>query len=91
MKLTIILILIFLSAHEEVASQVISSSLPEKINPNERFIFYLHRGVVTGRGDNAVNQSMPEWGPHEYNNILDSLKRRGFNVISEVRKESVDD
>ena len=58
MRLTIILIVIFLSAHEEVASQIISSSLPEKINPNERFIFYLHGGVVTGRGDNVVNQSM---------------------------------
>lgn len=34
---------------------------------------------------------MPEWGPYEYLNILDSLRSRGFNVISENRKEGVND
>lgn len=42
-------------------------------------------------GDNAINQSMPEWGPYEYSHILDSLRKRGFHVISEMRKEGVDD
>ena len=42
-------------------------------------------------GDNAINQSMPEWGPYEYSHILDSLRKRGFHVISEIRKEGVDD
>jgi hypothetical protein len=34
---------------------------------------------------------MPEWGPYEYLNILDSLRNRGFNVISENRREGIDD
>lgn len=42
-------------------------------------------------GNNAINRSVPEWGPYEYLNILDSLRSRGFNVISENRKEGVDD
>jgi hypothetical protein len=56
-----------------------------------KFVFYFHGGVVTELGDNAINQSMPEWGPYEYSNILDSLRKRGFRVFSEIRKKNVDD
>jgi hypothetical protein len=34
---------------------------------------------------------VPEWGPYEYFNIVDSLQKRGFNVISEMRKKGIDD
>lgn len=54
-------------------------------------MFYLHGGVVTALGNNAINQSVPEWGPYEYLTILDSLRRRGFNIISENRKEGIAD
>jgi len=53
------------------------------------FLFYFHGAVVTEYGDNAINQSMPEWGPYEYSNILDSLRIRGFVVMSEIRKKGV--
>jgi hypothetical protein len=72
-------------------SQTIGSSLPSQIKKHEKFLFYLHGGVVTVLGNNAINQSAPEWGPYEYLNILDSLRSRGFNVISENRKEGVED
>ncbi|MEP7375488.1 MAG: hypothetical protein ABI675_18970 [Chitinophagaceae bacterium] len=72
-------------------AQSISSSLPQKIERSEKYLFYLHGGVVTVLGNNAINQSVPEWGPYEYLNILDSLRRRGFNIISENRKEVVPD
>jgi hypothetical protein len=61
------------------------------VQASESYLFYLHGGVVTVLGNNAINQSVPEWGPYEYLNILDSLKDRGFNVISENRREGVDD
>src|SRR5262245_58067122 len=73
------------------SSQSISSSLPGKLSPTDRYLFYLHGGVVTVLGNNAINQSVPEWGPYEYLDILDSLRKRGFYVISENRKEGVDD
>jgi hypothetical protein len=73
------------------STQSISPFLPEKIVPSENFLFYLHGGVVTVLGNNAINQSVPEWGPYEYLNILDSLRIRGFNIISENRKEGIDD
>jgi Domain of unknown function (DUF5703) len=56
-----------------------------------KYLFYTHGGVVTGRGNNAVTEAAPEWGPYEYSNILDSLRRRGFNVFSEIRQKDVDD
>ena len=73
------------------STQSISPFLPKKIVPSENFLFYLHGGVVTVLGNNAINQSVPEWGPYEYLNILDSLRIRGFNIISENRKEGIDD
>jgi hypothetical protein len=71
--------------------QTISTTVPKDINKAGKYLFYLHGGVVTVLGNNAINQSVPEWGPYEYLNILDSLRKRGFNVISENRKEGVDD
>ena len=67
------------------SGQSISSFLPKKLTPSGKYLFYLHGGVVTVLGNNAINQSVPEWGPYEYLNILDSLRIRGFNIISENR------
>lgn len=86
----IFLALLFLYQSAAIG-QTISSSLPVKISNSEKYLFYLHGGVVTVLGNNAINQSMPEWGPYEYFNILDSLRVRGFNVISENRKDGVAD
>ena len=87
--LTAIIVFHVLVPH--LPAQSISSSLPHKINPSERYMFYLHGGVVTVLGNNAINQSVPEWGPYEYLNILDSLRKQGFYIISENRKEGVSD
>ena len=74
-----------------ISAQAVSSSLPSRIEKSRQYLFYLHGGVVTVLGNNAINQSVPEWGPYEYLNILDSLHVRGFNVISENRKEEIND
>ncbi|HZI53710.1 MAG TPA: hypothetical protein VFD56_08410 [Chitinophagaceae bacterium] len=73
------------------SGQFISSFLPKKLTPSGKYLFYLHGGVVTVLGNNAINQSVPEWGPYEYLNILDSLAMRGFNIVSENRQEGIDD
>lgn len=74
-----------------VPGQTFYPSISGKIMNSEKYLFYLHGGVVTELGDNAINPSRPEWGPYEYHNILDSLRKRGFNVISENRKKGIDD
>jgi len=71
--------------------QTVTTNVPRQIKKSEKYLFYLHGGVVTILGNDAINQSMPEWGPYQYLSILDSLRNRGFNVISENRKEGVAD
>lgn len=86
MKFWIPLVLL---ANSFAHAQTASPFLPNKLSPYEKYLFYLHGGVVTSLGDNAVNPARPEWGPYQYLAILDSLRSRGFRVISENRKEGV--
>lgn len=85
------MLFILLAVQTASFGQTIGSFLPKEISKTDKYLFYQHGGVVTVLGDNAINQSMPEWGPYEYTRILDSLRKRGFHVISEIRKEGVDD
>jgi hypothetical protein len=89
--LYIFFVLIFLATTDNAIGQTIGSSIPAKVDVKGKYLFYLHGAVVTQLGDNAINQSAPEWGPYEYSNILDSLRKHGFYVISEIRKKDVDD
>ena len=82
--------LLLLFMHGAVA-QTISAALPRPIDNKGRYLFYLHGGVVTVLGDNAINRGAPEWGPYQYSNILDSLRNRGFYVVSERRFEHITD
>ena len=74
-----------------IHAQTVGSFVPRHIDGEAKYIFYLHGGVVTNKGDGAINESAPEWGPYEYTYILDSLKKRGFHIISERRMPEVDD
>lgn len=85
----VLLGLLFLSCKPTSPNRHIGPNLPTQIEQSEKFVFYFHGGVVTTLGDNAVNQSMPEWGPYEFTKILDSLASRGFHVISERRKPGI--
>lgn len=84
-------ILVLLIAVNVAQGQHKTLFLPENIDAQEKYVFYFHGGVVSVDGDNAVNQSRPEWGPYEYSAILDSLRKRGFEIISEIRKEGISD
>src|SRR5450755_2050916 len=87
----ILWVLLLLTSAADAIGQTIGSSIPSKVDLNGNYLFYLHAGVVTELGNNAINQSVPEWGPYEYFNILDSLRKQGFNVISEIRGKGIDD
>lgn len=87
MQTKLITIYLFFSVLVNTTStaQEIGASLPKKIDPAARYLFYLHGAVVSFVGDNGINRGAPEWGPYQFSAILDSLRRRGFNVISEIR------
>lgn len=69
-----------------VLAQPNGGYLPKSITPNTQYLFYLHGGIVQQQGADAVS---PYFGPYKYLDILDSLRNKGFKVISEIRpKES---
>lgn len=85
MKSTYIILLAVLVQTINLSAQTITSWVPKKINPNEKFVFYLHGAIIESQGANAVSSS---YGAYEYNNILETFKSKGFNVISEARKNT---
>lgn len=52
---------------------------------SQSVVFYLHGKIVENQGANAVDNVNGN-GAYKYQDILDSLKKRNFTVISEVRK-----
>lgn len=66
---------------------LIYSHLPETIDPDARYVFYVHGKIIEDEGVNAVS---PTFGPYEYTEILRYLAARGFTVISEVRTAHTD-
>jgi pimeloyl-ACP methyl ester carboxylesterase len=58
------------------------SDLPAVIDPRARYLVYLHGRIVETLGRHAVS---PDFGPYQYDAILQALAARGFTVISEVR------
>lgn len=88
MKKGIVLTTIFLLVFDPlVFSQKIFESIPVSTDPSERYLFYLHGGVVQEMGIPAVN---PYFGKYEYKAILDSLSGYKMHVISEVRSKGTE-
>jgi hypothetical protein len=63
-------------------------SFPEWINPEDRYLIYLHGRIIENEGIYAIS---PEFGPYEYVETLKYFADEGFNVISEVRPANTDD
>jgi len=60
----------------------IFTDLPVQIDPNSRYLFYLHGAIIERVG---VRPTHPEFGVYEYREILEVFAGRGFVVISEAR------
>ena len=67
-----------------ITQGVVLTDLPEQIDPNPRYLFYLHGYIVESQNTRPVH---PEFGPYEYAQILNTFKESGFVVISEARKK----
>ncbi|MEP7128900.1 MAG: alpha/beta hydrolase [Chitinophagales bacterium] len=53
----------------------------------QKYIFYLHGMIVENMGAKAVS---PYFGAYQYDDILDTFRKAGFTVMSEVRKPNTD-
>ena len=61
--------------------------VPERIDANQRYLFYLHGFIIENEGIHAVS---PRFGPYEYEKILDTFAGKGFVAISEARPKGTD-
>jgi len=61
--------------------------VPEKPDPKQRYLFYLHGLIVEEAG---IRPKSEEHGYYEYELILEELAREGFIVISEARKQGTE-
>ncbi len=82
MRLIALLILWTLYLPHTGKCQSTSASQTEETTRKQLYVFYLHGAIVQQQGADAVSHT---YGKYMYNAILDSLKKNGFNVISEVR------
>jgi len=62
-------------------------SFPTEIDPNSRYMFYLHGKIIEDQGIPAVS---PEFGEYRYEEILKTLQSYGFEVIGEQRPKNAD-
>jgi predicted esterase len=65
----------------------IITELPAGIDPDARYLFYLHGAIIERAG---VRPTHPEFGVYEYRAILEVFAESGFTVISEARPASTD-
>lgn len=66
---------------------VLLTDIPEKIDPQARYLFFLHGKMVEDKGVHPVDK---RFGVYEYEKILDAFKGEGFTVISEARSKGTD-
>jgi predicted esterase len=72
----------------EVETSVrILADVPEVIDPDGRYLIYLHGAIIERAG---VRPTHPKFGVYEYQKVLEAFAERGFLVISEARPDGTD-
>jgi len=62
-------------------------TLPDSVDPQAHYLFYLHGAWIEQHGLDAAH---PEFGPYRYAAITQAFAARGLVVVSEVRQGNVD-
>jgi hypothetical protein len=82
-----IIIISMLSYSSLADSGSIHESVPSKIDPTSRYLFFLHGKIVEKKG---VPASSKKYGDYEYKEMLQTFADDGFEVISEARSKGTD-
>lgn len=61
---------------------MVVSSMPDEIDPNGRYVFYIHGKIMEDEGVDPVS---PQFGRYAFSDILRYLAEAGFYTIGEVR------
>lgn len=86
MRVALILAALALAASPSPAGEAagrILTDVPAAPDPGARYVFYVHGRILELQGRQAKS---PDFGPYQYDAILQALAGEGFTVISEVRK-----
>ena len=78
-----LLLLSLLSFASPSFSGEVLEDLPTAINPNSKYIFFLHGRIIERKGVSYAESN--EYGFYEYKKILNMLAKHDFIVISEAR------
>jgi hypothetical protein len=62
-------------------------TLPATIDPAASYLFFLHGRIVEDQGRRGVS---PEYGPYQYDAMLDAFARAGLTVVSEARAKDTE-
>lgn len=65
----------------------LSKDIPEKIDVQAKYLFYLHGKIIE---DEGIRPTHEKFGVYEYEEILSTFQKRGFAVISEARSKDTD-
>lgn len=60
---------------------------PDKINENEKYVFYSHGFIVEGKNPTPIN---PRWGMYDFPKIKEVLSDDNYNLIAYHRHEATD-
>ncbi len=72
------------SAADAPSGSRIFGDVPSHVDPAAHYLIYVHGKILESQGRHAVS---PDFGPYEYDAILETFAKRGFVVVSEVRHE----
>lgn len=84
MKNSLLFILVFYVS-SNLFGQNIYNHIPSKVDTLRKYLFYLHGSIIEEQGIRPVSK---KYGTYEYEEILKSLTKTGFNVISEPRPKN---
>jgi acetyl esterase/lipase len=80
-------LLLLLAPARALGADRVLRSLPDKIDPRQEYLIYLHGRIIEEEG---LRPTSPQFGVYEYEKILADFAGRGFVVISEPRPRNTD-
>jgi pimeloyl-ACP methyl ester carboxylesterase len=86
-RILALFLLLLLAPARALGAGRILRGLPEKIDPRQDYLIYLHGRIIEEEG---LRPTSPEFGVYEYEKILAGFAGRGFVVISEARPRGTD-
>lgn len=71
--------LIFFAFSLKVFSGEIYEEFPDKVDPNQKYVFYSHGYIVEGGNERPVH---PRWGVYDFPSVKEGLGDKSYNLIA---------